>query len=128
MAQICRQIQVEVADKVGKLAEVTDKVKQAGVNIFALCAWVEGGRGHLTMVTEDNEKACAAVKGVVDKCEFGEVVCLQAPNEPGALNAVAQKLAKVGIGIQTIYATAGKAEEATVVMITDDNAKAAEIL
>jgi hypothetical protein len=128
MAQVCKQIEVEVADKVGKLAEVTDKLKGAGVNILALLAWVEGGRGKLMMVTSDNDKACQAVTGIVEKCQMGEVVCLTTPNTPGALDPIARKLADAGINIQCIYATAGQAQQATIVLATTDNAKAAQIV
>ena len=128
MAQLCKQIAVVVADEVGRLAEITDAIKAVGVNILALCAWVEDTTGHLMAVTDDNEKACAAVGECVDACEFNDVVCVKLPNTPGALGEVAHKLADAGIGIRVIYATAGDHDEAVVVLITDDNAKAAEII
>ena len=53
MAQICKQCVAEVDDAVGKLAEVTDGLKDAGVNICSICAWVEGGKGKLMLVAED---------------------------------------------------------------------------
>jgi len=128
MAQICRQITVVVDDKVGRLAELTDAIKDAGVNILALCAWVEDGTGRLMAVTDDPDKACAAVTPLVTKCGFNEVVCTTIANEIGTLNAVARKLADAGISIRVIYLTAGDLAQGTVVMITSDNAKAAEIL
>jgi len=128
MAQICKQIQVEVANEVGKLAQLTDRIKDAGVNICCACAWVEGDRGKLTMVTEDHEKALSAIQDTVDSCETGEVVCVSIANRLGALNEIARKLADAGINIKSVYATTGHAEEATIVLTTTDNAKAAEIL
>lgn len=128
MAKVYRQVQVEVADAVGRLAEITDKIKEAGINILALCAWVEGDRGHMRLVAEDAEKACAAVTPAVDKCEYGEVVCVKVPNEPGALNAVAHKLAEAGIAVSTVHAAAVDTPETTIILTTSDNAKAAEII
>ena len=128
MAQICKQISVVVEDKVGLLAEITDAIKDAGVNILALCAWTEGGTGHLMAATDDSEKACAAAGPLVTECSFNEVVCVKVPNQPGELSVVAHKLADAGINIQAVYATAGDLDETVVVFLTDDNAKAAEIL
>jgi len=128
MAEICTQIVASVPDRVGLLAELTEKVTAAGVNILALCAWREGETGKLLMVTSDNDKACEAITPGVDECSCGEVVCAKVPNEPGALNAVAAKLGDAGIGIRLVYAAPGDAAEATVVLDTDDNARAAELI
>jgi len=128
MAKLCGEIRATVTNNVGRLAEVTDKVKDAGVNILALCAWVEGDMGHLLMVTADNDKVCKAITPAVETCEFGQVVCVKAANTPGTLNEIAHKLAEAGVGIDLVYATAGDAGEATIVLRTTDNAKAAKII
>ena len=127
MAELCREIRATVPDKTGRLAEVTDKIKDIGVNITALCAWVEGDRGQLRMVTEDSDKVCQAVSPIVESCELGEVVCVKAANTPGTLNEIAHELADAGIGIDLVYATV-EGDQATVVLKTTDNAKAAKIL
>ena len=129
MATVCKQMRLEVADKVGRLAEITEKIKDAGVNILALCAWTEDGRGHLMMVTDDNTKACEAIGESVDKCDREtDCLCVNVPNKPGALNEVARKLAEAGIGIEVCFATPGSAEQATIILITDDNGRAQEVL
>ncbi len=128
MATLCKQVSAVTTDKVGRLAELTEKVKAAGVNIQAICAWVVDGHGHVLMHTDDNEKACKAIHDSVDSCEFAEAVCVNAANTPGALNAIAGKLADAGIGIDCVYATACETPEAAVLLQTTDNAKAAEIL
>ncbi len=128
MAEQIQSIKASVSDQVGRLAEVTDKVKAAGVNILAICAWVEGSTGNLLMVTDNNEKACAAVSEVADSCDFSPGVCVKVPNTPGALSQIARKLADAGINIQLVYATAGDADEATVVLQTSDDAKAADLV
>lgn len=128
MATVCNSIMVTVADKVGRLAEVTDAIKDAGVNIVALAAWVEGDKGKLLACTDDNEKACAAVRDSVEHCGWEEVICIKAENRPGALSEIAHKLADAGINIHLALATVGDAPEATVVLRTSDNATAAEIV
>ncbi len=128
MADICKQIHVTVPNAVGKLAEVTGKFAAAGVNILALCAWGDGDTGHMLACTSDAEAACAAVGGEGECCSFQEAVCVKMPNTPGTLNAAASKLAEAGISIDCVFATGCDADEVCVVFLTDDNAKAAEIL
>ncbi len=128
MADLCKEIHATVENKVGLLADATDKVKDAGVNITGLCAWVEGDKGHLRMVTADSDRVCQAVSPLMETCEMDEVVTVKTANTPGALNEIARKLADAGINIELIYATVTDEPEATVILKTSDNAKAAEIL
>jgi len=128
MATVCNCIMVTVADEVGKLAQVTDRIKDAGLNILALAAWVEGDKGKLIAHTDDNEKACAAVTDSVENCGWKEGICVKSPNTPGALGEIAHKLADAGINIELVYATVADGPEAVVILHTSDNAKAAEIV
>jgi len=128
MAELRKQCVVEVRDEIGRLAEVTDKVRQAEINICALCAWVDHGVGRLMMVTDDHDKVCTAISPIVDECEFRDVVVLRIPDRPGALNEISRRLAEARINIHMIYATGVEAGRATVVLDTSNNAKAAELL
>ena len=127
MGQIANQIHAQVADKVGRLAELTDKLTGAGVNLLAAVAWAEGGRGHIVMVPDDCDKACDVIKDFVDECKCEEVVHVSLANEIGALGAVAHKLADAGIGIHMMYATAA-GDKALIVLMTSDNAKASSLI
>ncbi len=127
MAKICKQIRAEVPDQVGKLAELTGKLAEAGVNILAAAAWVAGGRGQIRLITDDNDKACEAIKGAVDSCEIGEALCVSLPNEAGELNKVVKAIGDAGISIRSVHASAA-GEKTLVVLQTADNAKAAELI
>ena len=98
------------------------------MNITALCAWVADDKGHLRMITEDNDKVCQLVSPLMESCEVTEAVCAKAANTPGALNEIARKLADAGININLVYATISDSPETTIVLKTSDNAKAAKIL
>ena len=128
MAELTRQCNATVSNSIGKLAEVTDKLKDAGVNILAMCAWGEGDVGHLMLVADDPDKACENISPAVDQCGWDDVVLVHAANKPGSLNEIAHKLADAGINIIFAYATTTDAPEATVILNTSDNAQAAEIL
>ncbi len=127
MAELGSKIHAEVEDKVGKLAEVTDKITAAAINIRAAVAWVEDGRGHIILVTDDNSAACEAIAPVVSSCTSEEAVILTVPNEVGALNKISHTLTDAGIAINGIVAAASD-ESALIVLNTSDNAKTAELI
>jgi len=128
MATPCKSLLLTVDDAVGKLAEVTGRLADAGLNILAVCAWVEGTTGKMLLCTDDNEKACATVREAGLTCDWKEGICVEADNRPGALQRVAQALAEAGINIEVVYATATDGPKARVVLHTSDNAKAAEVV
>ncbi len=90
--------------------------------------WTEGGTGQLMTVTNDNDEVCGAVCDLPESCQQDDAVYVKVPHKAGGLNAVAGKLADAGINIQFVYATTAEAGEAGVILVTSDNAKAAEIL
>jgi hypothetical protein len=127
MADRCNCCMVTVDDKVGILADVADKLKEAGINILAICAWTEGDTGKLLACTDDDEKACEIFKEFGD-CGWMDVLCVEADNQPGGLGDVARKLADAGINIDIVFATVTDGPKARVVLKTTDNAKAAELI
>jgi hypothetical protein len=128
MAKVVKQLHITVDDAVGKLADVTGKIKAAGVNLLTAAAWVEGGVGHLTTITQDNAKAMAALQGAVRSVEEEEAVWAKVPSQVGSLHAAAKKLGDAGIAIHCLCATTSSAAEAGMVLTTSDNARAAKLL
>jgi len=128
MAELTRQCNATMSNSIGKLAEVTDGLKSAGVNILAMCAWAEGDTGHLMLVADDPQKACENISPAVSECGWDDVVRVTAANSPGSLNEIAGKLAGAGIDIAFVYASTTDGPEATVILNTSDNVRAAEIL
>ena len=127
MAETVSLLRIEVEDEVGKLTELTDALKQAGVDIKGVCAWVEGTTAKMLLVGDDNAKAAQALSGKVATCHTAEAVAVTVPNQIGALNAVAAKVAEAGIGINFCCATAGGGQ-VMVLLDTADNAKAAQVI
>jgi hypothetical protein len=128
MAELREQIVLTTKDAVGKLAECTERLAGQGINVVAACAWVEGGTGNMLLITDDNAKACAALRETVDSCQTKEVVTAIVPDRPGAMQKGARALADAGINIDRLYATTTGCGEVMIVMDTADNARAAEVL
>lgn len=129
MAELATEMHVELPDEIGRLAEMTGKISEAGVSIRSMAAWVEGDRGHLVFIPDDPSKLAECKAECTLKVESHEVICVELADEVGALNMVAKKLAIAGIGIRRCIATvAAGSGKAMAVLETSDNAKAAELL
>ena len=128
MARIVDQMKIQVADGVGKLAQITEALKAERVNVVAACAWTMEGKGHMLLVTSDIAKACSALADKVETCDQGQAVAVNVADDVGALHDVARKLADGGVNINMCYATTAGVGEAMIILDTADNEKAASLV
>lgn len=127
MAEITKEIQVPVPNKPGTLARVAEPIREAGVNILALCGWGEADKGTVMLLTDNNASALAALKKAGFAPTEKDVVTAVLANKVGTLAEAAQKLGRAEIDINYCYFTANS-PNALVVLNTKNNAKAKEIL
>ncbi|OLB87751.1 MAG: ACT domain-containing protein [Chloroflexi bacterium] len=102
-----KQLSLWVPDKVGMLGEVAGALGEKKVNIRAIMAATEGGRGAIRMVVD---KPAAARKIFTSRgwqTTEEEVVEVTLPDSPGSLGKLASKLGKAGVNIEYIYAGSG---------------------
>lgn len=102
---------VDVEDRVGVLAQATEAVAAAGINLEALMGLPTGtGRAILAAIPDDPAKlrALAAQHGLTLK--EGTVFLVRGDDRPGALVDITKKIAAAGINIQSTVAlsVAGK--------------------
>ena len=129
MVELRKQVTLQVPDEVGRLAEITECIKKARINIQALSAWAHGGMGYVTFLTEDHDKAVTAISPIVDQCEFSEVIWATISDEPGALHELARKLTDGGVSVKSVYSIGCEhARQARVVMQTENNQRALKVL
>ena len=126
MADIVSMCLVEAENKVGELAAITSELKQAGVNIRAICAWTEDSVGKMFVLADDCDKACQICCDKATSCEMHEALLVMVQNEVGALNGILDKVAQAGINVKLALATAC-GEQTLVVIDTDNNAEAAKV-
>ncbi len=123
LGRIVQQITILVnEDEPGIMAKVTGAINEMGVNIEAICAYGREGKASFWLVTSDNQSAVGALSAKGFNCQEEEVVVLELPDTPGALDAVAQKLASDGLNLRFIYAS-GTGTTTLVVLKADDNAQ-----
>jgi len=110
-------------NKVGKLSEISKLIKDNGINIRAISAWVVEDKAFFRLVTSDNSKT-REILGAQGSLEEKEVIILDMPDEVGQLQTLTSLLGDNGIDLQYIYGTASEAgKSAVVIFSSSDNDK-----
>jgi hypothetical protein len=125
MARIT-QLTVSAQSKPGVLAKVCDAVARAGVNITALCAAESSGRGRIRLVVSDPARAKQALTAAKIRCGEEPALLLSLDDRPGALAAVAARLASAKVNIKCAYATVASAGAPAQVVVVVANSEKAE--
>jgi hypothetical protein len=94
---------IRMANRPGMLASLTEILAEAGVNIDALAAFGLDGEGLVRLIVDDARAARRAMVSAGLVAEEHQVLSTHLPNRPGALAAVARKLADAAINIDAIY-------------------------
>ena len=114
------QISVFLENRAGRLAEVTDTLAQAGINIRALSLADTSDFGILRMIVCDHEKA----KTVLNEKGFTlgrtSVVAVEVPDQPGGLNSVLQLVSENAINVEYMYALAQRVQDNAVMIFRFD--------
>lgn len=125
-ADLGKEINMTVINKIGVLADMAKILADHGINIEAAAGYAEKDNAKIMLVTDDNLRAVDALKkkGYKSAAEK-EVVILELENKTGALKNVTVTLESAGVDIKYIYGTtcAGTCP-ARLVLSTSDNEKA----
>jgi hypothetical protein len=123
------QFSVFMVNKPGVLAQVLGEFAQAKINIIAMTLMDSVEHGVMRIIFETPEKAREVLLKLNMPCNETEVLCVELDNRPGALAAVAEKLAKNHINIAYAYCTAGaRGGRTTGVLKVADVKKAIKLL
>ena len=82
------QISVFLENKAGRLAEVTQTLSEAGVNIRALSLADTSDFGVLRMIVSDNKEAEEALKAQGFTVSKTDVVAVEVEDKPGGLHKI----------------------------------------
>lgn len=101
------QFSIFMVNKPGVLAQVLGEFARAKINIIAITMMDSVEHGVMRVIFTAPEKARDVLLKLNMPCNETEVLCVELDNKPGALAAVAEKLAKNHINISYAYCTAG---------------------
>jgi hypothetical protein len=126
---IATQFSIFMVNKPGVLAHILGEFARAKINIIAMTMMDSVEHGVMRVIFESPEKAKEVLSKLNMRYNETEVLCVNLANKPGALAAVAEKLAKNHINISYAYCTAGaKGGRTTGVLKVADVKKAMRIL
>ena len=123
------QISIFLENKSGRLAEVTDVLAAAGVNIRALSLADTADFGILRLIVDKIEQAKQALRSSGFALGKTEVLALEVPDRPGGLAEILGILGKAGINVEYMYAFVQRSlENAIVIFRFDELDKAIQAL
>jgi hypothetical protein len=118
-----------MVNKPGVLAQVLGEFARAKINIIALTMMDSVEHGVMRVIFESAERAKEILLKLNMPFNETSVLCVNLTNRPGALAAVAERLAKSHVNISYAYCTAGaKGGRTTGVLKVADVKKAIQIL
>ena len=124
-----KQISVFVENKKGRLAEITEALAKAKVDIRALSIADTTDFGILRLIVDKPDEAAIALKELGVTVSITNVIAIGIEDTPGAFSVPMRLLADAGIDVEYMYAfITRKSERAYVILRVNDNDIAAKIL
>ncbi len=120
-AEQAKEVVVEVTNSTGVLADLTKIIAEKGVNLLAVHGSVQGDRGIVRMITDDNLRAMDALKKARYAPRETEVVVMELDHKPGILRSVMSRLAAENIDLHHLYATATRSQGTCLVVFASSN-------
>jgi hypothetical protein len=125
---IIKQLSVFIENKTGRLNEVTQILGNAGINMSAFCVADTTEFGILRMIVSEPEKALSILKDAEFSVRLTDVICLNSPNEPGALARALNILSGENVFIEYLYAYSMDNKSANIVLKPDNIEKCIDVL
>ena len=129
MTKIRTQLAVHLENRPGAVADLTEALNEAGVNILAIAAPDSGEFGTVRILPDDIMKAREALEDAGMPHVATDVLEVPLPHRPGALARMARILADEQIFIRYAYSTIVEgSDQAVCVLQVDDIHKAEKAL
>jgi hypothetical protein len=109
----------------GELADVTNALSLAGVNIRSLAAMSIDGQAQVRIIPDDPDSARNALRERNIRFEEHELTKVLLENKAGELTGVAARLAEAGLNLEAIYLV-GVADNLIELAIVANNDKKAK--
>ncbi len=122
------ELYVITPDEPGILGRVMGTLANAGVNLKAIYARSERGKGIFFLITSDNNKAEKALKGIGYEVTTNNVVTVEIDDRIGAGAEVGALIGNAAIDIDYCYGTSAGGVKVLLVFQTNDNKKTFETL
>lgn len=122
------QLSVFIENRTGRLEDVLEAIKEAGINIISLSLADSSDYGLLRMIVSEPEKAKEALKAKEFTAMLTPVLAVKLPHQVGQLQVLLDAICRAGINIEYTYALATGNDDASIVIKTADLKAAAQVL
>jgi len=119
------QISVFLENKAGRLAHITQVLRDAGVNILALSLADTSDFGILRLIVDNIEQAKEALAGESIVSMVNDVTAVEVDNRPGGLAAILDALEGCGVNVEYMYAFAEHRSQKAALIFRFDHPEAA---
>jgi hypothetical protein len=119
---------VELENKPGELARITEAIGQRGINILGLTGATNAGAGSVVLYTNDEEGTRSALAAAGIRPREAELVVASVAHKPGAFAEIARKLADAGINVEAVLPTGMDGGNVTMAFATDNPSKTRDLI
>ena len=123
-----KQLSVFIENRKGRLGEVLHVLKENDVNIFSLSLADTTEYGLLRVIVNNPERAREVLINAGFSSMLTDILIIKIPHVAGSLQQILEVIADNGVNIEYMYGLSVEAEDASVVMKTNDLALACEVL
>ncbi|MGM0771495.1 MAG: ACT domain-containing protein [Halobacteriota archaeon] len=126
--KMIKQISLFAENKPGRLANIADKFKEAGINIRAFTIAEAGDFGIIRMVVDEPDMAHKVLHDAGFTVSETNVLGVEMEDVPGQLAMIADVLSDKNINIDYAYAFVTKTEKAFLIVRVNDIRGAVKVL
>ena len=120
-----KQLEIFLGKKSNRLADVSRTLAENAINIRALSLADAGDFGILRLVVNDTNKAQQSLTENGFTVGLTEVLAVEVPDKPGALDCILQMAAQGGLTVEYVYAFSKKSGESGMLLFRFDDQDAA---
>ena len=122
-----KQISVFIENRKGRIGDVLDVLKSAGVNILSLSIADTSEYGLFRIIADKPESGKKALSEAGFSAMLTDVFIINVSHEPGSLHQILRLISDEAISGEYMYGLSVAGDEASIVLKTSDTDKAKEV-
>lgn len=122
MKHVLEELAIVTADRAGLLAEVAERLGEAGLNIETICASTHAGTAVIRLVVDDGAGAAMLLKEQGYEVEARQALVATLDDRPGELAAYCRRLAASGVNLAAAYVNRRVAGETELIVVVENGA------
>lgn len=122
-----KQISVFIENRKGRIGDVLDVLKNAGVNILSLSISDTAEYGLFRVIADKPQAGKEALTGAGFSAMLTDVFILDVPHTPGSLQRILRVISDEELSVEYMYGLSIAGEDASIVLKTSDLEKAENV-